>query len=141
MTKRAVHRVRLLDSVVVLCLVLLQLLNALHFVLVPHRLGSGRSGLVHLRGAPTSKPSLVLASRATQPAPDRPTAVAHHASCEPEACPLGFAGQLSRPVVASELSQLICFPEQNAHWDGERFVESRTRALLSAPKTSPPTRA
>jgi len=138
MTKRAVHRVRSFESVVALCVVLLQLLGSLHFALIPHGFGAGLGGLVHLRSTLAGAPERALAGNATRPAPDRPALVSRSASCEPEACPLGFAGQLSRPVFASELSQLIWLPAPSRQRPGQGIVASRTRSLLSAPKTSPP---
>lgn len=138
MTKRAVHRRHSFDSVVALCVVLLQLLGSLHFALIPHGFGAGLGGLVHLRGKLPGSAERTLTGRATRPAPERPTLVSRAASCEPEACPLGFAGQLSRPVVASELSQLIWLPQGSARRSNGAIVVSRARSLLSAPKTSPP---
>ena len=138
MTKRAVHRVRSLESVVALCVLLLQLLGSLHFALIPHGLAAGRGGLVHLRNKLAGAPGSALAGNAIRPAPERPALVSGSASCEPEACPLGFSGQLSRPVFASELSQLIWLPAQNRQRAGKDIVDSRTQSLLSAPKTSPP---
>ena len=138
MTKRADHRVRSLESVVALCVVLLQLLGSLHFALIPHGLGAGLGGLVHLRSKPAGAPERALASDATRPAPERLALVSLSASCEPEACPIGFSGQLSRPVFASELSQLIWLPAPSRQRTGTGIVVSRTQSLLSAPKTSPP---
>lgn len=140
MTKRAIHRVRSFQGVVALCVVLLQLLGSLHFALIPHGLGAGLGGLVHLRGKLAAEPERALASNAT-PSPERPALVSRGASCEPEACPLGFSGQLSRPVFASTLSQLIWLPAPNGQRASAAAVVTRTRTLLSAPKTSPPPRA
>jgi hypothetical protein len=138
MTKRAIHRVRSVESVVALCVVLLQLLGSLHFALIPHRFGAGLGGFVHLRGGLVAEPERASAGYATRSAPERPTLVARNASCEPEACPLGFSGPVSRPVVASELSQLIWLPAPDQRRDSKDIAVSRVQCLLSAPKTSPP---
>ncbi|HEY0466546.1 MAG TPA: hypothetical protein VGC79_20195 [Polyangiaceae bacterium] len=137
MTKRAVHRSRPRASVA-LCLVLLQLLGALHFTLVPHGFGAGLNGLVHLHRAFAAKPAPGLESAATRPAQNRPTLVAGSPACAPEACPFGFTGPSSRIVPASELCALIWLPVASESVSSARLVVDRSRALLSAPKTSPP---
>ena len=134
MTKRAVHSVRLPASVVALCLVLLQLVSSLHFALVPHGFNARLSGLVHLHRAFGAEPGRA----ATQQAPSRPTLVAGIAACAPDDCPLGFSGHSSRPVSPSSLSSLIWLPEANELVAREQLARDRSRALLSAPKTSPP---
>jgi hypothetical protein len=136
MTKRAVQSVRLLASSVALCLVLLQLVNALHFALVPHGFGAGLGGLVHLHRALAGQGEHALTSGATQQTPDRPTLVAGIAACAPEACPLGFSGPPSVPVPPSQLSALIWLPAISEYVSRNRVVADRSRALLR--KTSPP---
>jgi len=138
MTKRAVHCLRSLESRVALCVVLLQLLSSLHFALIPHGFGGHSGGLIHLRGTAASKSVRALNSSATRPAPESPALVSRIASCEPEACPLGFSGQLSRPFLGSALSQIICLPAPHLLAGGTGLTVSRSRSLLSAPKTSPP---
>jgi len=138
MTKRAVQSVRLLASVVALCLVLLQLVNALHFTLVPHGFGAGLRGLVHLHRTLAGPREHALKSAATQQAPNRPTLVSGIATCAPEACPLGFSGPPSTPVPPSQLSALIWLPAVSELVSCTRTVLDRSRALLNAPKTSPP---
>jgi len=138
MTKRADHRVHRLPSAVALCLTLLQLVSSLHFALVPHGFGSDLNGLVHLRRTLTTDQLDERAQSATQPAPGRPSLVAERASCEPEACPLGFSGPLARLAPASDHSLLTWLSSSQspvAHTGG---IISRSRALLDAPKTSPP---
>jgi hypothetical protein len=120
--------------------VLLQLLGSLHFALIPHGFGAGLNSLVHLRSRLAGPPERALLGGATRPAQERPALVSGSASCEPEACPLGFSGQHSRPVLASELSQLIWLPAPSTPRNGKRAFVSRTQCLLSAPKTSPPLR-
>jgi hypothetical protein len=137
MTKRAVHSVRPLASVA-LCLVLLQLVSALHFALVPHGFGPGLSGLVHLHRALAAEPEQARASGATRRAPNRPTLVSGVAACAPEACPLGFSGPLSRPVPPSQLCSLIWLPTVSERLSRGHIGADGSRALLSAPKTSPP---
>ncbi|MEI9948412.1 MAG: hypothetical protein WDO74_05380 [Pseudomonadota bacterium] len=138
MTKRAVHSVHPLGSVVALCLVLLQLVSALHFALVPHRFGAGLSGFVHLHRVLAAQPEQVQPSPATRRTPNRPTLVAAIAVCAPDACPLGFSGPASRPVAASSLCSLLWLPTVREHISRDCSVRDRSRALLSAPKTSPP---
>jgi hypothetical protein len=125
-------------SAAALCLVLLQLVSALHFSLVPHRFGSGLRGLVHFHRAQAAEPGVARASRATQPARNRQALVSDIAACAPDACPLGFTGALSRPVPSSQLSSLIWLPAAREHSSRKRINSDRARALLSAPKTSPP---
>lgn len=135
MTKRAVHRVYQPHRLVALGLLLLQLLGTLHFSLVPHRFVAGLSNVVHLRRLPDKS---ARAANATRPEPNRPQAVAGNACCEPETCPLGFSGPLSRLVAANEISSLMGLPESDALPSGERAVARRLLTLLNAPKTSPP---
>jgi len=132
MTKR-VHSVRPIESAVALCVVLLQLVTALHFALIPHDFGAGSSGLVHLHRALTARPD-----SATQPAPDQPALLVDVASCAPDACPLGFSGPPARPISSSALCALIALPAVDAHVPHDHIAWDRGRALLSAPKTSPP---
>jgi len=138
MTKRAVHSVRPLASVVALCLVLLQLVGALHFAVVPHGFNAGFSGLVHLHRALAAEPSRSRDSAATQRTPNRPSLVAGSAACTPDECPLGFAGHASLPVSPSQLWSLIWLPRASELVARDCVVSDRARALLSAPKTSPP---
>lgn len=136
MTKRVVHSVRPLASVVALCLVLLQLVSALHFALVPHGFGAGLGGFVHLhrgRSARAEQPR-----RATELPSNRPTLVAGVAACAPDACPLGFSGPPSRPVPPSQLCSLIWLPAVSERVSRAHRACDRGRVLLSAPKTSPP---
>lgn len=137
MTKRAIHSGRPRASVA-LCLVLLQLLGALHFALIPHGLGADLRGLVHLHRALVAEPRHASDALATQTAPNRPTLVAGFAACAPDACPLGFSGPTSHPVPSSELCSLIWLPRVSQHVACDRIIVDRSRALLSAPKTSPP---
>jgi len=137
MTKRAIPRSRPLASLA-LGLVLLQLLGALHFALVPHGFGAGLSGLVHLHRARAAEREHALDSTATRAAPHRPTLVASIAACAPEACPFGFSGPSSRPVPSSELCSLIRLPRAEEHVSSAEVACDRNRTLLIAPKTSPP---
>jgi hypothetical protein len=138
MTKRVVQSVRLLASVVALCLVLLQLVNALHFALVPHGFGAGLRSFVHQHRALVAPREDALNSAATQQTPDRPTLVAGVAASAPEACPVGFSGPPSTPVPPSQLCSLIWLPSVREHVSRNLVVGDRSRSLLSAPKTSPP---
>ena len=141
MTKRPVHSVRLLASVVALCLVLLQLVNSLHFALVPHGFGAGLSGFVHLHRALTAESGRAFSSAATAPTTSHPTLAAEIAGCAPEACPFGFSGPPTRAVPPSELCSLIWLPALSESASHDRVFYDRSRALLSAPKTSPPLQA
>jgi hypothetical protein len=138
MTKRAVKSVRLLASVVALCLVLLQLVTALHFTLIPHGFGAGLGGLVHLHRALAGQREHAAKSGASQQTPHRHTLVSGIAACAPEACPLGFSGPASTPVRPSQLCSLIWLPAAREQGSRNLVVFDRDRALLSAPKTSPP---
>jgi hypothetical protein len=139
MTKRAVHRVSPLASVVALCLLLLQLVNALHFALIPHGFGAGPSGLVHVhRTLTAANPERTLALSATQQPQERPKLVARFTSSDSEACPVGFSGPASRLVPPHQLCSLISLPAVREQRSQARAVVDRSRALLAAPKTSPP---
>lgn len=138
MTKRAVHSVRPLASILALCLVLLQLVTALHFSLVPHGLNARLTGLVHLHRALSAESGRALERVATEQAPNRPTLVAGIAACAPEECPLGFSGHSARPVSPSQLSSLIWLPQASELVAREQVASDRSWALLTAPKTSPP---
>ena len=126
---------RALPSLVALCLVLLQFATALHFALIPHGFNASGSGFVHvhrwLAGQPAS---------ATQPAPNRPKLVTGIPSCVAESCPIGFSGPPSVLLAPSELSGLIALPLVSALLESPSATPARGRVLLSAPKTSPPSR-
>ena len=138
MTKRAVFSVRSLASVVALCVVALQLVNVLHFSLVPHGFGAGASGLVHLHRVLSAAPERAPSDDATHRAPNRPTLVLGSASSPADACPLGFSGPPVQPVAESQLCSLIWLPAVTNLVAREHVASDRGRALLSAPKTSPP---
>jgi len=138
MTKRAVHSLRPPASILALCLVLLQLVTALHFSLVPHGFGAGSGGLVHLHRARSAEPRRTVEDAATQRAPVRPTLVAGSAACAPDECSLGFSGHTFRTPSPSRLSSLIWLPKAGQLSARADIVRGRNRALLSAPKTSPP---
>jgi len=138
MTKRAFYSVRPLASVVALCVVVLQLVSALHFALVPHGFNAGLSGFVHLHRARFAQAERKLRSTVTELPSNRPALVAGVAGCAPDTCPLGFSGSPSRPVAANQLSSLIWLPAVGAYVSQTGTTADRSRALLSAPKTSPP---
>ncbi|HEY3253215.1 MAG TPA: hypothetical protein VGJ91_04670 [Polyangiaceae bacterium] len=138
MTKRVVHSVSAPARLVALCLVLLQLVSTLHFALVPHGFGVGLSGFVHLHPARAGLAERAPRPRATEPASNRPTLVASVAACAPDACPLGFSGPPARLVPPSTLCSLIWLPLPSQRVSRAPIAEDRGRALLSAPKTSPP---
>jgi hypothetical protein len=115
---------------------LLQLATALHFALVPHGFSAGLNGFVHVHAALSAEPAST--KRALHQPSDQPSLVSHTASCSTESCPLGFAGAqsvlLARAGVPSVL-ELARAPQMAL---SPRAPVSRSRALLNAPKTSPP---
>lgn len=124
-------------ALMALCMVALQLVMALHFALVPHGFSAGLNGFVHVHGERVAR-----AGRAERgPARSRsntPTVVESRAACATESCPVGFAGQHSVLLaghLAAELLAPVVSPERAPPG---YFVMARKRALLAAPKTSPP---
>jgi hypothetical protein len=117
-------------------LVLLQLATALHFALVPHGLSAGFGGFVHVHAA--SKHA--SASRVERVASPRSALVSEAASCASESCPIGFAGPHSVLLAAAQASGLLDLAIVAQLAPPARLAILRSRALLNAPKTSPPTR-
>jgi len=138
MTKRAVPSVRSLARIVALCVVALQLVNVLHFSLVSHGFGASASGFVHLHRALSAAPERAPSDDATQGTSNRPTLVMGSASSSTDACPLGFSGPPLRPLASSAPCALIWLPVVAELAAREHVVSDRSRALLRAPKTSPP---
>jgi hypothetical protein len=115
---------------VALGLVLLQLVTALHFALIPHGFNAGLSGFEHVHRA--------LVGAATERAPDRPTLVSGAPACAPEACPIGFSGPLSLLLSPAAFTARAALPSACASVSSARVALGRTPLLLTAPKTSPP---
>ena len=127
-----------LASLVACGLVLLQLVTALHFALVPHRFSAGLNGFVHEHEAHGEQ--RVGASQAERVPSGQASVVSSVASCASESCPIGFAGPHSVLVAAAQASGSLELAI-NAHaLPPGRVAVPRGRALLNAPKTSPPFR-
>jgi hypothetical protein len=118
------------------CLVLLQLVTALHFALVPHGFSAGLDGFVHVHAALGEQRGSANARAASQ----QPSLVADAASCAPESCPIGFAGPHSVLQATPQASGLLGLGALALAAPQERLAVPRRRALLNAPKTSPPLR-
>ena len=118
------------------CVVLLQLATALHSrwfrtvlapgpaascTFTPPRRASGRSGV-----EPAASQQSSLVSDA--------------ASCAPDSCPIGFAGPHSFLLAAPQTSGLLGRGAVAESAPQPRLAVPRARALLNAPKTSPPSR-
>ncbi|HEY4105965.1 MAG TPA: hypothetical protein VGM44_18820 [Polyangiaceae bacterium] len=134
--KRAPARKPAFYALFAVCLVALQLVTALHFALVPHAFNAGLSGFVHVHvgDARVAKARSSFAERALNtPALERASA-----SCSGESCPIGFAGQASTLVSASDVSALLGFDFAPVLEPARVGAPARNRVLLSAPKTSPP---
>jgi hypothetical protein len=126
-------------SLVACCLVLLQLVTALHFALVPHGFSAGLQGFVHVHAALSEqRASTSHAERA--PSSNRPALVSDAASCASESCPIGFAGPHSLLLAAAQGLGLLELASIAPALAPSRFAVPRSRALLNAPKTSPPSR-
>jgi len=123
-------------SLVARCLVLLQLLTALHFALVPHGFSAGLNGFVHVHAAPGEQRAST--SHAERVASDRPALVSDAASCATESCPIGFTGPHSVLLAAAQASDLLELAVVAQTLPPFRVAVPRSRALLNAPKTSPP---
>ena len=117
-------------------LVALQLALALHFALVPHRLGAelGGFGFVHI----DSHSSTESAEHPVAPQRSPSGLVQGGTAAASDPCSLGFAGVstvlFSRPA-------LTCLLECEANpklAEPNKVSVARERRLLSAPKTSPP---
>jgi hypothetical protein len=140
MTKRVLHSVRrplstrpslrALPGSVALGLVLLQLATALHFALIPHGFSSGLTAFEHVHR--------VLAQRATEPEPDRPSVVTGVPTCAPDACPIGFSGAASVLLAHPAVTAHLALPLVAAHLASAPAPRCRAQLLLAAPKTSPP---
>lgn len=127
-----------LASLVACCLVLLQLATALHFSLVPHCFSAGLNGFVHEHEAHgEQRASTSHAERGPSP---QPSLVRDAASCASESCPIGFAGPHSVLLATAQASGLLELARTTQALPPARLAVPRARALLSAPKTSPPFR-
>ena len=115
------------------CLVLLQLITALHFALIPHGFSARLNGFVHVHSA-----ERLRAVRDLRSAADGASWVRGSASCAPESCPIGFAGAHSILFAASASSALLAAVALVQLAPSARVALTRNRVLLSAPKTSPP---
>jgi len=122
-------------ALVALCLVALQLVTALHFALVPHGFSAGLSGFVHVHAEASHAASRLELGRRTSAAPEL---VNEGASCTSESCPIGFGGHHSALLGGSQASALLAHLVASAPALPSPYAASRSRALLSAPKTSPP---
>jgi hypothetical protein len=121
-------------SFIATCLVLLQLVTALHFALIPHRFGAGLSGFVH---APQGC-AAVAALRELPAAPRAASFQRDRAHAEPESCPLGFAGAHSFSFAPSASGALLEGGAVASIAPWARRALARSLVLLGAPKTSPP---
>jgi hypothetical protein len=124
-------------SLVASCLVLLQLVTALHFALVPHGFSAGLNGFVHVHASLGERLSTIQAERAPS---DQPSMVSGAAACAPDSCPIGFAGPHSVLLAAPQASGLLALAVAAQALPPLRLAVPRSRALLNAPKTSPPFR-
>jgi hypothetical protein len=125
-------------ALVALCLVVLQLFTALHFALVPHGFSAGLSGFVHVHAEASRAASARLALERRLERRPAPELVSGSASCASESCPIGFAGHHSALLGASLASTLLAQAIAAPRALPTHYVTPRSRALLSAPKTSPP---
>jgi len=140
MTKRAQFQIRhalatrqssrALPGLVALGLVLLQLITALHFALIPHGFNAGLSGFEHVHGR--------LVSGVSENAPDRPAFVTGARTSAPDACPIGFSGPVSVLLAPAAAIQRLALPVSQASLAGATVATRRAQLLLTAPKTSPP---
>ena len=140
-SRRAAHQpppVRYAASFVAACLVLLQLVTTLHFALVPHGFSAGLNGFVHVHSA--LHDSRIGAVRDLNASSHSASSswVRGSATCAPESCPVGFAGAHSLLFAASMCGALLAMVTVVQLAPAARFALSRSRILLSAPKTSPP---
>jgi hypothetical protein len=127
-------------SLVACFLVLLQLVTALHFALVPHGFSAGLNGFVHVHVHAALGQTHASALEAPPPASGRPSLVSGAPSCAPESCPIGFAGAHSALLAAPQASGLVALALATRALPLARFAIPRSRALVNAPKTSPPFR-
>jgi hypothetical protein len=134
----AAPRVRRGSALLALCVVLLQLVTALHFALIPHGFGPGLTGFVHVHAAQatarTAAPKLGYERRSA----GQPSVVGGEASCTTDSCPLGFAGPSSVLLAGSEATGLLGLAVALQRARGSRYSSERSLVLLTAPKTSPP---
>ena len=128
-------------SLIACCLVLLQLVTALHFALVPHGFSAGLNGFVHVHVHAALGETRASTSHAERVAAGRPSLVSNAASCGAESCPIGFAGPHSVLLAAAQASGLLELAVIARALPALRSAVPRSRALLNAPKTSPPFRA
>jgi uncharacterized membrane protein HdeD (DUF308 family) len=125
-------------SLIACCLVLLQLVTALHFALVPHGFSAGLNGFVHVHAAFGEQRA--SESHAERVASGRPALVSGAASCASESCPIGLSGPHSALLAAAQTSGLLELAVVAQALSPSRGAVPRGRALLNAPKTSPPSR-
>ncbi len=130
--------VRYAASLVATCLVLLQLVTALHFALIPHGFSAGLNGFVHVHEALSEGGRSAVAARRLQSSPQGASWVSGSASCAPESCPIGFAGAHSVLFASCAASALLELGTAVQAAPSAGVALARSRVLLSAPKTSPP---
>jgi hypothetical protein len=125
-------------NLIACCLVLLQLLTALHFALVPHGFSAGLNGFVHVHAALAEQRA--SGSHAERFASNRPALVSGAESCATESCPIGFAGPHSVLLAAAQASGLLELAVVAQALPPSRIAFRPSCVLLNAPKTSPPSR-
>lgn len=128
-------RVRRSRALVALCVVLLQLVTALHFSLIPHGFNAGLSGFVHVHAVPAAFAHELGPERR---AASRPAVTVGSVSCTKDSCPLGFAGPSSVLLGSSQATGLVGLALAALRAPESRYFKERSRVLLAAPKTSPP---
>jgi hypothetical protein len=119
-----------LPGVVALGLLLLQLVTALHFALIPHGFNAGLSGFEHLHREQVRG--------VTESAPNRASVVTGARACAPDACPVAFCGLVSVLLARSAAVARIALPAPSPRVASAPFAPGRAQLLLAAPKTSPP---
>jgi hypothetical protein len=126
------------SAVLALFLAALHLITALHFAIVPHGFCAGLGGFVHVHAASQAGTPSASQPRASGHS-SLPLALADAAACEPEHCPLGFAGHGSVVVPAGGglVEELTLSAVEPPAWLSRQTL-AQARVLLSAPKTSPP---
>jgi hypothetical protein len=125
------------SAALALFLAALHLITLLHFAIVPHAFCAGLGGFVHVHAA--SQAGTPSAAQSQAGSSSVPLAIADAAACEPEHCPLGFAGHSSLVAPAGgglveELTLSALEPPALL----SRQTLTHAGVLLSAPKTSPP---
>ncbi len=125
-----------LRAFVALAMTLLQLLGVLHFSLVRHSYSAALGGVVHVHTATLPRAQAKAAPRVR--GPETPTASSDTPACSAELCSAANAPHSVAPEFAAWDAGAVTFGDARLLSERVARPTALRRALLGAPKTSPP---